>query len=469
MKKHLLPFLMSVFILISASCSVPTESAEDTISVAASIKSDLSDQNRSEPLSVSSNNSSQSDSSAFSSAVNSIASPASSQIGVSSNIPSAIPSKSPSSASNPASSLAQKPSSSTQTSSASSSVPNDAKSILKSMTLEEKICQLFIVTPETLSGGSTVTKTSSKITSFLDKYAVGGIVMFKSNITGPSQIKKLTSDLQNAIKYPLFISVDEEGGSVARIANNSNFSVTKYESMLSIGNTGNTLKAQSMGKAIGSYLNQYGFNLDFAPVADVFTNPENTVIGNRSFGSDPTLVGDMVSAAIKGFKSSGIISCVKHFPGHGDTSGDSHNGKVTVNKTWDEMLDCEIIPFKKAISQSVDMVMVGHISTPNVTSDGLPASLSREMITGKLRGELGFSGVVITDAMNMGAITKNYSSGTSAVKAIQAGVDIILMPKSFSEAYNSLLKAVKNGTISEDRIDKSVLLILKLKEKYGII
>lgn len=468
MKKHFLPFLLSFFILISASCSAPADSVQDTVNASVSSYQESSSQSESSSA-IPSSGSSQIFSSSISSNISSKASSASAQSNASSNISSVISSKPAGSSSNPTSSSASKPASSAPSSSAESSVPNDAKSILNSMTLEEKICQLFIVKPETLSGGSTVTKSSSKITSFLDKYAVGGVVMFKSNITSPSQITKLTSDLQSASKYPLFISVDEEGGSVARIANNSNFSVTKYESMLSIGNTGDTSKAQSAGKTIGTYLKRYGFNLDFAPVADVFSNPENTVIGKRSFGSDPTLVGNMVSAAIKGFKSSGVISCVKHFPGHGDTSGDSHDGKVSVTKTWDELCDCEIIPFKKAIAQSVDMVMVGHINTPNVTSDGLPASLSREMVTGKLRGELGYSGVIITDALNMSAITKYYSSGTSAVKAIQAGVDILLMPNSFTEAYNSLLNAVKNGTISEDRIDKSVLRILKLKEKYGII
>lgn len=327
--------------------------------------------------------------------------------------------------------------------------------ILSQMTLNEKIGQLFILRPETLEANPT--------------YKVGGVCMFGSNISSPTQITSYINNLQENAKIPMFIAVDEEGGLVARIANSDNFNVTKYPSMEAIGSTGNPEEAKAVGRTIGNYLVEYGFNLDFAPVADVNTNPNNIVIGNRAFGDDPHLVSSMVNSAIEGFNSTGIMCCVKHFPGHGDTTGDTHDGYVSITKNWDELKECELIPFISAIDNDVDTIMVAHITTPNITSDGLPASMSYEMITEKLRKELGYNGVVITDAMEMGAIANHYTASSGAITAINAGVDIILMPQDFIEAYNGVYEAVINGEISEDRIDESVLRILTLKEKYGLL
>ncbi|MEG2935309.1 MAG: glycoside hydrolase family 3 N-terminal domain-containing protein, partial [Clostridium sp.] len=240
-------------------------------------------------------------------------------------------------------------------------------------------------------------------------------------------------------------------------------------SMEKIGATDNSKNAKNVGLTLGSYLTQYGFNLNFAPVADVNTNPENIVIGKRSFGSNPSLVAEMVTAEIEGLHEAGIMSCVKHFPGHGDTKGDTHLGYVSVEKTWEALKTCELIPFSAAVSENTDMVMVAHITTPNITSDGLPASLSKEIIEERLRKELKYDGIVITDSMAMGAITEEFTSSESAVKAIWAGVDIILMPENFVEAYNGIYDAVNNGVISQLRIDESVLRILSLKEQYGLL
>ncbi len=193
------------------------------------------------------------------------------------------------------------------------------------------------------------------------------------------------------------------------------------------------------------------------------------MIGKRAFGSSPGLVSKMVDAGIKGFHKAGVMTCVKHFPGHGDTKGDTHTGYVSVNRTWAQLNKRELLPFKKAITSPTDLVMVAHITADNVTGDELPASLSRQMITKRLRGTLKYKGVVITDAMEMGAIVKNYSSGESAVMAIQAGADIILMPQNFTEAYRAVCEAVRDGKISEKRLDESVLRILRLKEKYGLL
>lgn len=352
--------------------------------------------------------------------------------------------------------------------------------ILKSMTIEEKVGQLFIVRPETLDSKYTkkqaantkkyaVTKINKNITKSLKKYKVGGIVMFSKNIKNPKQITKLNKELQKNSKRKLFICVDEEGGSVARIANNKNFKVKKYPDMQKIGKSGKTSKAKDVGYTIGKYLKKYEFNLDFAPVADVNTNPKNIVIGKRAFGSSPSLVSKMVDAEIKGFHKAEIMACVKHFPGHGDTKGDTHTGYVSIKKNWNALKKCEIVPFKKAFSSSTDMVMVAHITANKVSKDKLPASLSYNMITKKLRKELKYNGVVITDSMEMGAIADNYTSAESAVMAIKAGADVVLMPYDFKAAYNAVLKAVKSGKISEKRLNESVLRILKLKKKYGLI
>ena len=354
-----------------------------------------------------------------------------------------------------------------------------AEKLLDSMTLDEKIGQLFIIRPDALRPNLTpeqinnttkygVTEIDDKMQERLKQYNIGGVALFGKNILSPAQLTSFIEEMKQQSNIPLFIGIDEEGGSVSRIANSPNFDVPKFESMQKIGDTENTANARNVGFTIGTYLKQYGFNLDFAPVADTNTNPENIVIGNRSFGNDPKLVAKMVSADISGLHEAEIMSCIKHFPGHGDTKGDTHNGFVSIDKTWDELMQCELIPFIDSLD-TTDMVMISHITTPNISSDMLPASLSNEIITDKLRDELGYQGVVITDSMAMGAITKGYSSSESAVKAILAGADIILMPEDFVEAYNGIYAAVKDGTITEARINESVLRILNLKDSYSLL
>jgi beta-N-acetylhexosaminidase len=206
-----------------------------------------------------------------------------------------------------------------------------------------------------------------------------------------------------------------------------------------------------------------GFNLDFAPVADVLTNPENTVVKNRSYGNDAKLVSSMVKQELTGLESHGVYGCIKHFPGHGATVGDTHEGYAYTDKTWDELKTSEVIPFADCITQGVSFLMVGHISLPNVTGDNTPASLSETMITTYLQGELGYQGIVLTDALNMKAVTEQYTSAEAAVKAVNAGVDMLLMPADFSSAYSGVLSAVQNGTITQERLDTSVQKILKVK------
>ena len=353
-------------------------------------------------------------------------------------------------------------------------VVRTTKDVLGKMSLREKVGQLFIVRPEALvenSNAETAPATDrvdDAVISRIEEYPVGGIALFSRNITSAEQLPMFISDLQSSSKYPLFIAVDEEGGRVARIANSDFFNVASYKSMEDIGKAGDASKAEEVGRQIGLYLKELGFNLDFAPVADTNTNPQNIVIGDRSYGSDPALVARMVSAQLDGMHDSGIMGTLKHFPGHGDTKDDTHSGYVSIEKTWDELKECELVPFITALPKA-DMVMVSHITAVNVTSDKLPTSMSETMITGKLRNELGYDGVIITDAMAMGAVADNYTSAEAAVTAVKAGVDIVLMPQNLDEAFNGVMNAVTDGEISMARLDESVMRILKLKARYKLI
>ncbi len=353
-------------------------------------------------------------------------------------------------------------------------VVRTTKDVLGKMSLREKVGQLFIVRPEALAENSNAEtapatdRVDDAVISRIEEYPVGGIALFSRNITSAEQLPMFISDLQNSSKYPLFIAVDEEGGRVARIANSDYFDVASYKSMEDIGKSGDASKAEEVGRQIGLYLKELGFNLDFAPVADTNTNPQNIVIGDRSYGSDPALVARMVSAQLDGMHDSGIMGTLKHFPGHGDTKDDTHSGYVSIGKTWDELKECELVPNITALPKA-DMVMVSHITAVNVTSDQLPTSMSETMITGKLRNELGYDGVIITDAMAMGAVADNYTSADAAVTAVKAGVDIVLMPQNLDEAFNGVMNAVTDGEISMARLDESVMRILKLKARYKLI
>lgn len=343
-------------------------------------------------------------------------------------------------------------------------VPTPEEIQIQKMTIEEKIAQLFFIMPEaldpTLPEDTKVTAITDTMKNTYKEYPAGGIILFAKNIENPEQLTKLTSDIHALNELTPLIGVDEEGGSITRIAKNENFNVTKFNSMLE---TKDADEAYNIGKTIGTYLNEYGFDVDFAPVADVNTNPDNPVIGNRAFSADPKTAAKFVSSAIKGFHDANIMTSIKHFPGHGDTQTDTHKGYAETQKTWDEIKNCEMIPFIKGIDAGTDMVMVAHIAAPKVTGDGTPATLSYTLITEKLRNELGFKGVVITDGMKMGAIAQQYDAADAAVKAIEAGIDIILLPENYIEAYNGVLTAVQNGTITEERIDESVMRILHLK------
>ena len=337
---------------------------------------------------------------------------------------------------------------------------SNADVILEQLSTEEKVAQLFIIMPEQLSSDA-ITKVTASLYSEILRYPVGGFIFFARHIEEPSQLRKFTKKLKEISLVPPILAVDEEGGRVARIAQAENFFLPQFENMATIGATKNIENARGAGQIIGSYLKSFGFTLNFAPVADVNTNPKNIVIGKRAFGSDPEKVADMVGAFLSGLHSTGVKGCIKHFPGHGDTKGDTHSNYVAVKKNWAELKHCELIPFVKNFSEA-DYVMVAHVTCTNIDTK-FPASLSKALISGKLRGELGYKGLILTDALNMGAIEKNYGSDEACILAIEAGNDILLMPKNFHAAYNAVLEAVRSGRISIERIDESVLRILHAK------
>lgn len=351
--------------------------------------------------------------------------------------------------------------------------------LLAGMTLEEKVGQLFLIRPESLCVELTpqqvhdaadfgVTTWTEEMTERLAEYPAGGIVLFGKNLSNPDQLSAMMAQIEKAGEIPLMVGVDEEGGSVARLANSAGFDLPQFEQMAEIGARGDVEEARQLGGTIGAYLHQYGFALDFAPVADLWTNPQNSVIGSRSFGSDPDLVSEMVLAVIDGLHEEGVLSCIKHFPGHGDTQGDSHDGYVFLERSWEELLERELIPFVDNLD-STDLVMVAHILLPQITGDGLPASLSAELITGRLRGELGYDGLVVTDSLAMRAITDQYTSAQAAVLAFEAGADLLLMPQDYTAAFDGVLDAVRQGEVDESRLDESVLRILRAKQKCDLL
>lgn len=336
--------------------------------------------------------------------------------------------------------------------------------IISQMSLHEKVCQMFIVTPESLTGFDVVTASGDATRSCLEQYPVGGLIYFSANLESMEQSKEMLSgarDIQKELgMIPMFYAIDEEGGDVARCADA--LGTTSFDPMYLYKEMG-TDTAYSNAKTIAGDILSVGFNLDFAPVADTWSNPSNTVIGQRAYSDDFAETAELVAAAVKGFSDGGVYCSVKHFPGHGDTAEDSHYGTASSAKTLAELEQNEYLAFRKGIEAGADMVMMGHITMTSV--DQLPASVSKTMITDELRGKLGYDGVVITDSLAMGAVTEMYESGELAVKIVDAGADMLLMPQDMKAAVEALEKAVEDGTITEERINESIRRILILKSE----
>lgn len=326
------------------------------------------------------------------------------------------------------------------------------------MPLEDKVAALFMVTPEQLTGVDSVTKAGDTTKAALNEYKVGGLVYTERNITGGDQLKELLANTA-LIDQTLFLAVNEEGGENSAVA--SKLSVTEVPDMASVSGTDG---AHEAGSNIGAYLAEYGFNLNLAPVADVKVL-EDSVLGNRSFGSDPAQVGEMAAAYVSGLTEMGVSACVKTFPGLGAVTKSTADGMADTERSQADMTGAEFPAYQSAIAAGSEFVMVGTISAPGLTGgDNTPCCLSSSVV-GMLRNELGYDGIIITGALDETAIKDYYTSADAAEKALKAGVDMIYMPEDFKDAYAGLLQAVESGSLEESRIDESLMRIYRVKYK----
>ncbi len=345
----------------------------------------------------------------------------------------------------------------------------NAEEILNAMTLKQKIYQMFIVTPELLTGAETVTAAGSWTQECVYQYPVGGLIYFTKNLVSGGQTAEMLSNTQNYARdtgIGMFLAVDEEGGVVARCA--KSLGTTALSPMGTYGERNDWNEAFQIGQTLGNDIRQFGFNLDFAPVADVNLNDGNE-LGTRIFSDNPEIVGNMVSGVVQGLQSTGVAATLKHFPGLGAENGNAHyDDKIIIDRSLEDLRNAEFIPFRSGIEAGTDFVMVSH-QMITCAGDNLPSCLSHVVCTDWLRNELNFNGILVTDAFNMNTIAGSYSPADSAVMAVEAGVDVILMPTDLNASVNAVEDAVNNGRISEDRINESVRRILQEKEKMGLL
>ncbi|HIS98179.1 MAG TPA: glycoside hydrolase family 3 [Candidatus Scatomorpha pullistercoris] len=342
-------------------------------------------------------------------------------------------------------------------------VKTKAEALLADMSLHEKVCQLFVVRPEVLTGLSPVTVAGEATQQALENYPVGGLIYSVDNLVTQEQTREMIENTQSYSKIPLIISADEEGGNVGRLM--YKLGTTFIHSMYSYKDEGPETAYQN-ALTIGTDMVSCLFNTDYAPVADVWTNPANTVIGDRAYSDDFEQAAELVASAVQGFTDAGVVCCLKHFPGHGDTDTDTHEGAAVVDKSLEELRAGELLPFISGIEAGADMVMIGHITVTAL--DEVPATISEAVISGLLREELGWDGVVITDSLDMGAMA-GYDNGEVCVRFIEAGGDILLGVPDLAAAVSAVEAAVSEGRLTEQRLDESVQRILELKIEHGII
>ena len=343
-----------------------------------------------------------------------------------------------------------------------------ARETLASMTEDEKIWQLFYVTPELLTGVETATRAGDSTKEALEAMPVGGIIYFAKNLEDRAQSVEMLSNTKSYAKIPLFLGTDEEGGTVSRVGANAAMDAVQTPSLQSLGEQADPAAVYQAGQDIAGSLHAIGFNMDFAPVADVSAGA-SSVIGSRSFGTDAQLCASLVGVMTGSIQTGEIIPCLKHFPGYGSAVTDDHYGTSVLEKTEAELESCDFLPFAAGIEAGAPFVMVSHLSVPEVVGDETPSDLSSKIVSDLLRNKLGFTGVIITDSHQMAAITDHYTSGEAAVKALQAGVDMILMPQDLQAAFDGVKTALAGGTLTQSRIDESVLRILQVKAEYNIL
>jgi beta-N-acetylhexosaminidase len=353
--------------------------------------------------------------------------------------------------------------------------PDQVEQLLAAMSLDEKVGQLFM---PVLSGQDVSTVSADEARTnvattgwatpgeIVEAYHLGGIIYLAGNIATPDQVGLLSNGLQTVAHddtgIGLLVAVDQEGGRVNRITDG----VTVFPSAAVL--SGDTDAVREAGYVTGLQVSGLGVNVVLAPVADVIRSDLNSFIGNRSYGADPQVVADMVTASVGGLQDSGVAAAVKHWPGHGGTEVDSHRTLPVLDVTRPGWEARERLPFQAAIENDVSIVLVGHLAIPALDPGGAPATVSPLLIDGLLRQELGFDGVVMTDALNMGAVS-DRDPGRLVVEAVAAGVDVLLVPPDLAVAYEALRTAVETGEIIESRLDQSVLRVLRLKEHLGLL
>ena len=336
------------------------------------------------------------------------------------------------------------------------------KAQIAEMTVEDKVAGLFFVTPESITGVGTAIKAGDGTKAALEEFKVGGIIYFKKNIQNAEQIKEMITTTQSYSETRLFFGVNEEGGDVSSVA--AKVDVADVETAETLGQNIATDATYETGKTIGSYLKELGFNVNFAPVADVKTDAENKLLGDRSYGSEASNVAAHVGAMVKGLEESGVSAGVKAFPGIGSANKDPEDGLAITERTLEEMQNAEFLSFQSAITENADFIMVSNVAAPNLIGGAYtPSCLDKTIVKNILREQLGYEGIIITAPLSEVAITDYYTASEATVMAIKAGADMILMPASFEEAYYGLLAEVLDGSISEERIDESLLRIYKVK------
>lgn len=327
------------------------------------------------------------------------------------------------------------------------------------MPLEDKVAGLFVVKPEAITGVGAAVQAGDGTRQALEANPVGGLIYFDQNIQSEAQLKEMLENTAQYAKYPLFLAVDEEGGTVSRIGSSIG---PKTDSAGAIGETGNPENAYQAGAAMGAALYGLGFNVDFAPVADL-ANVEGSIMEGRAYGSDVSVVSSFVNSMVRGLQEQKVSACLKHFPGMGSATEDTHDGKVSTDRTAEQFWAEELAVFQAGINEGADMVMVSHMAAPALTGDNEPSIFSRTLVTGILREQMGFQGVIITDALDMGAISQYYAADEASIMAVLAGCDMLLMPEDYEKAYTGVLEAVRSGNIDEERINDSLRRIYRIK------
>lgn len=329
------------------------------------------------------------------------------------------------------------------------------------MSIEQKVAALFFVTPEQLLGIETpVTEVGSSISEKLNQYPVGGIVLKEGNITSAEGLSEMVSNLQVFTQNSLFIGISDEGGEDSPFITSGiseNVIASQKETAESLGNTG----AYSAGISLGSELKQFGFNVDFAPLADVSLK-DGSIAEQKGFGKDAATNAELARNVVKGLTDQSIFVGVKYFPGYGDATQEGNSGQIISQRTRDDLKE-EYAPYQEAIDAGAKFLMISHVSLPKIRGDKRPASLSPEIITDIVREEWGYDGIVITDYMDKSCIYQKYTYAEAAVGAIEAGADMILSTKNFAKSYNGILDAVKKGQLTEERINQSLTRIYKVK------